>query len=132
MQGKALQPDRNLVAIAFNQERITMTDTNETTKDTVSRKELEPAVKIVQTAIHSMEAKYRNIVSTDEPVSIMLGGETSTGYYCQVQVDARNVVDVLLEYKYPLWHTLGEDAPLQMWDELASICGLEKVLDIIM
>jgi len=107
-----------------------MTDTNKPPKETISNKELESAVKTVQAAIRAMEAEYRKIGSMDDQSPIMLEGETSTGYYCQMMVDPKDVAEVFLKYDYPVWRTLEEDVPQEMWDELARIYGLETVSSV--
>ena len=107
-----------------------MTDTNKTTKETVSAEELKAAVKTVQAVIQARRDEYRRIASTDEQDPIILEGTTSTDYACQMMVDPKDVAKVYLEYDYPLWRTLEEDVPIEMWEELARIYGLATVSEV--
>ena len=88
---------------------------------------LEEAVKIVNAAIREKENAYIRISQMDEQAPIMLVGQTRTGHYCQMMVDPKEVAKIFLEYGYQVWNVLGEDAPMAMWDDLASHFGLETV-----
>ena len=89
--------------------------------------ELSKAVKIVQEAIRAQENYYKKIVETDGQSLVMLEGETSTGYYCQMMVDPKDVAKVFLDYQYPIWSVLDEEPPMGMWERLAEIYGLSSV-----
>ena len=106
-----------------------MTDTKQTNK-TNSTDELLNAVKIVQAAIKAKEDRYRKIASTEEQDPILLEGATAKGYYCQMMVDPKDVAQLFLEYDYPVWSVLEEDAPTAMWDDLARFYGLESVSSV--
>ena len=47
-----------------------------------------------------------------------------------MMVDPKDVARVYLEYNYPLWKTLKEEAPIEMWEELARIYGLATVSEV--
>lgn len=89
--------------------------------------ELTKAVRIVQKAIRDLEADYKKIANTEEQDPVMLEGETSTGYMCQMMVDPKDVAKVFLDYQYPAWHILEEEPPMGMWERLAEIYGLDAV-----
>ena len=77
---------------------------------------LEDAVAVVQKEIRDLRAKYESVAKTEEQDSIMVvEGETTTGYYCQLMADPKDVAKILLEYDYPVWRVLEEDAPCAMW-----------------
>ena len=45
-------------------------------------------------------------------------------------VDPKDVAKILLEYNYPVWRVLGEDAPDEMWEDLGRKFGLEHVCSV--
>lgn len=92
--------------------------------------ELAKAVKIVQKAIRDMEAEYEKIAKTEEQGPVMLEGSTRTGYACQMMVDPKDVAKVFLDYQYPVWYILGEEPPMDMWERLAEIYGLDTVSSV--
>lgn len=88
---------------------------------------LEEAVKIVNAAIREKENVYIKMSQREEQTPVMLTGLTRTGHSCQVMVNPKEVAKIFLEYGYQVWNVLGEDAPMAMWDDLASHFGLETV-----
>ena len=54
----------------------------------------------------------------------MVEGETIAGYFCQLKVNPQEIAKILLEYDYPVWRVLGEDAPSAMWEDLGRKFGL--------
>ena len=88
---------------------------------------LDDAVKIVKAAIREREEFYKRISQTDEQEPVLLEGRTKTDYRCQMMVDPKEVAKIFLEYEYPLWDILEEDAPTVMWDDLAEHFGLDAV-----
>ena len=62
--------------------------------------------------------------------SIMVEGETTAGYFCQLMVNPQEVAKILLEYDYPVWRVLGADAPDAMWEDLGRKFGLEHVCSV--
>lgn len=91
---------------------------------------LEDAVAVVQKEIRDLRAKYESVAKTEEQDPIMVEGETSAGYFCQLMVDPKDVAKILLEYDYPVWRVLGEDAPDAMWEDLGRKFGLEHVCSV--
>ncbi len=91
---------------------------------------LEDAVSVVQKEICDLRAKYESVAKTEEQDPIMVEGETSAGYYCQLMVDPKDVAKILLEYDYPVWRVLGENAPDEMWEDLGRKFGLEHVCSV--
>ncbi len=91
---------------------------------------LENAVAVVQKEIHNLRTKYGTIAKTKGQNPIMVEGETSTGYYCQLMVDPKDVAKILLEYDYPVWRVLGENAPDAMWEGLGRKFRLEHIYSV--
>ena len=91
---------------------------------------LEDAVAVVQKEIRDLRAKYESIAKTEEQDPILVEGETSVGYFCQLMVDPKDVAKILLEYDYPVWRVLDEDAPRAMWEDLGRELGLEHVCSV--
>lgn len=91
------------------------------------KKKLEGALKIVNAAISREYERFAKIANTEEGDPIMLEGETSTGHYCQLMADPKVVAKIMLDYEYPTWSVLGEDAPEDMWNELGHRFGLATV-----
>ena len=89
---------------------------------------LEDAVAVVQKEIRDLRAKYESVAKTEEQDPIMVEGETSTGYYCQLMADPKDVAKILLEYDYPVWCVLDEDAPRAMWEDLGARVGSRACL----
>lgn len=88
------------------------------------------AVDIVREEIRSCREKYQKYVDCEEEDKVFIEGETETNFPCHLMVDAAIVAKVYLEYDFPTWVTLGDDAPTGMWDELASICGIKEVCSV--
>ena len=80
--------------------------------------------------IRKWHTKYESVVKAEEQDPIMVEGETSTGYYCQLMADPKDVAKILLEYDYPVWRVLDEDAPDAMWEDLGRKFGLEHVCSV--
>ena len=70
------------------------------------------------------------ISKADEQDQILIEGETTAGYYCQLMVDPKDAAKIMLNYDYPLYATMGEDAPTAMWEELGQHYGLASVSSI--
>ena len=104
----------------------------ETTKKTDDKEEeknrLSDAVCIVKEAIDTGRKRLEAIKEDDDP--IMLVGETVTGYYAQLMVSPKTVAKIMLDYDYPLWTILDEEAPQAMWDQLAKVFGLDAVSEV--
>ena len=91
---------------------------------------LEDAVAVVQKEIRKWREKYESVSIAEEQDPIMVEGETTAGYFCQLMVDPKDVAKILLEYDYPVWRVLGEDAPDTMWEDLGRKFGLEHVCSV--
>ena len=63
---------------------------------------LEDAVAVVQKEIRDLRIKYEFVAKTEEQNQIMVEGETSAGYFCQLMVDPKDVAKILLKYDYPV------------------------------
>lgn len=100
---------------------------SEKEKQTVDLMEAATAFRIVKDAIDREEKRLRKIASTEEQGPILLEGETSTGHYCQMMVDPKDVARIFLNYDYHIYHLLLDDAPNEMWEELGRFYGLETV-----
>ena len=92
--------------------------------------ELSEAVRIVRAAIDSEENRLKQIASTQEGDPILLEGETSARYDVQMMVDPAQVAKIMLDYWYPVYKVLEEEAPQGMWNELARMVGLESVYSV--
>ena len=92
--------------------------------------ELKDAVAVVQKEIRDLRAKYESVAKTEEQDPILVEGETSAGYCCQLMVDPKDVAKILLEYDYPVWRVLEEEAPDEMWEDLGRKFGLEHVYSV--
>lgn len=106
---------------------------DEKTSDTPSPKiPLSEAAKIVKLAIHSMETQLIKTANQDDQGPVMLEGTTTHGFPVTMMIDPKIPAKVMLEYNYPTYSILEEDAPQEMWDELARIVGLGNVLEVDM
>lgn len=88
---------------------------------------LSAAVKLVNEAIATEYRRLESLANTEENDPILVEGETSAGYYCQMMVDPKDVARILLDYNYPVWRVLEEDAPDGMWEDLGRKFGLTTV-----
>ena len=91
---------------------------------------LDSAVNLVNEAIMAEYKRLEEISKTDEGDPILIEGETTAGYFCQLMVDPKEVAKIALEYNYPVWHILKEDYPDAMWEDLGRKFGLETVCSI--
>ena len=92
---------------------------------------LEDAVAIVQKEIRKWREKYESVANEngqDHP--IMVEGETTAGYFCQLMVNPQEVAKIFVDYDYALYRVLGEDAPDAMWEDLGRKFGLEHVCSV--
>ena len=88
---------------------------------------LEDAVAVVQKEIRDLRAKYESVAKTEEQDPILVEGETSAGYYCQLMVNPQEIAKIFVNYDYALYRVLGEDAPDAMWEDLGRKFGLEHI-----
>ncbi len=89
--------------------------------------ELAEAVRIVNAAIKAETERLERITKEEEQDPIIIEGETSTGYQVQLMFDPAKAAKIMLDYWYPAYKVLGEEAPREMWDSLARQAGLEDV-----
>lgn len=85
---------------------------------------------IIQQEISDYRTKLEALTLLKEdatPNPILIEGETQAGYFCQLMADPRDVAKILLHYNYPMYRVLQEDAPDEMWNELAQLVGLESI-----
>ena len=88
---------------------------------------LSQAVRIVRGAIAAEEERLKQLAN-DEAYPFLLEGETATGFTVRVIIDhPEKVLQILLDYQYPLYKVLEEDAPQEMWNELARMVGPKNV-----
>ena len=112
---------------------MTKEDEFKATAERREEKKLQEAVDKVQEAISNYRTKLEALTLLSEeatPNPIMIEGETETGYYCQLMVDPRDAARIMLDYDYPIYRTLGEDAPDAMWERLGAFYGLKSVCSV--
>lgn len=86
------------------------------------------AVDTVNQAISEYRASLEAIISAnDDDDPILIEGNTTAGYQCQLFVNAKEVAKIILEYDYPTSRILGQEAPQEMWDDLGRHFGLSEV-----
>ena len=93
----------------------------------MDKSNLTAAIEKVNAAIQKERERLEKIAQTDEASPISVEGTTSKGYYCNLMVDPKEVAKIMLEYDYPVWSVLGEDAPDDMWNSLAYKFGLGSI-----
>ena len=91
---------------------------------------LSAAVKLVNEAILAEHKRLEALAKTEENDPILVEGETSAGYYCQMMADSKDVARILFDYNYPVWRVIEEDAPEGMWEELGREFGLKTVCSV--
>ena len=93
---------------------------------------LEDAVAVIQKKRFASGAiKYESVANgngQDHP--IMIEGETTAGYFCQLIVSPQEVAKIFVDYGYALYRVLSEDAPDAMWEVLGRKFGLEHVCSV--
>lgn len=90
---------------------------------------LPEAVKLVATEIEKQRKKLEDKAKSENG-SIMVEGETYTGYSVRTMVEPDKVIPICLNYDFPTYKVLEEDFPQGMWDDLAQLLGLEHVYAI--
>lgn len=91
---------------------------------------LSDAVRQVNAKITDLRAKLERMVKDTEASPVSVDGGTSTGCCATAQIARNEVAEVMLRYDYPVWHVLEEDAPEEMWDEIARLVGFEHVSSV--
>lgn len=88
------------------------------------------AIKLANEAIAAEYRRLEEVSKAEEGEPIMVEGETTAGYYCQLMVDPKDVAKIMLDYNYPVWRVLEEDAPDGMWKDLDFKFGLAHVSSV--
>lgn len=90
-------------------------------------KAVSEAVHLVNAEIEAARKRLEGIAQAEEASLILVEGETSAGYYAQVMVNPSKIAKIMLKYGYHLWDTLEQEAPEDMWPDIAEMVGLESV-----
>lgn len=101
-----------------------------TTKKELTREDLTAAIKLVNDEIAAYEKELRGLFDDETPEPTLIEGETTTGHYCQLMVDPRIAARIMLDYDFPKYKILGDDAPEEMWREMAREFGLGSVSSV--
>ena len=101
---------------------------NENNSTELEKERLTEAVKLVNDAITKETKRLQDILDGDDEQSpVVVEGETFEDYYCQLMVNPKEVARIMLDYDYPTWRILGEDAPVEMWEALGRKFGVKIV-----
>lgn len=95
-----------------------------------NKSELAKAVAIVNKAIQNETIRLTEIANTEEGDPILVEGETSTGYQCQLMVDPQGCARIALQYDFPTYKILEEDFPEDMWKAFSQEYGLGAVSSV--
>lgn len=93
-------------------------------------KAVSEAVHLINVEIEAVRKRLADISCTENANSILVEGETSTGYDAHIMVDPSKIAKIMLRYDYHFWHTLDEEAPDNMWLDIAGMVGLESVFSV--
>lgn len=107
-----------------------MTEPTTGEQESTDKTKLSEAVRIVREAISNEENRLKQVADEKEGDPVMLEGETTAGYAVQMMVDPAQVAKIMLDYWYPVYKVLEEEAPQGMWDELARMVGLDSVFSV--
>jgi len=88
--------------------------------------DLAEAVRTVREAIRSEEKRLKAIADTDEQPPVLLEGTTSTGHEANIMVDPKEIARIMLDYDFPVYQVLDEEASPDMWNTMARMAGLES------
>ena len=101
---------------------------NENPSTELEKEKLAEAVKLVNDAIAKETKRLQDILDGDDEQSpVVVEGETFEDYYCQLMVNPKEVARIMLDYDYPTWRILGEDAPDKMWEDMGRKFGVKVV-----
>ena len=101
---------------------------NENPSAELEKERLAEAVKLVNDAIAKETKRLQDILDGDDEQSpVVVEGETFENYYCQLMVNLKEVARIMLDYDYPTWRILGEDAPDGMWSDMGKKFGIKAV-----
>lgn len=93
-------------------------------------KDEQKAVEVVNELISDYRTVLEGITLVKDEYEqdpILVEGETTKGFPCHLMVEPKEVANIILEYDYPVYKVLGEEAPQAMWDRLAARFGLYAV-----
>ena len=102
-------------------------------KSTDKAKETVPlheAVRIVNAAIKAEEDRLKRISKSEGDEPAMMEGMTTERFFVQLMIDPAKVAKIMLDYWYPVYRILGEEAPQEMWDTMARMVGLDEVCSV--
>ena len=88
------------------------------------------AVHVVKAAIAVEEKRLEAIAEASDNDPVMLEGETSEGYQVQMMIYPKKLAQIMLDYDYPTFKILEEDAPTAMWKDMARFVGLANVYSV--
>ena len=91
------------------------------------RETISKALRLVNAEIAAARKRLEDIACAEEVSPILVEGETFAGYYAKVMVSPSKIAKIMLRYDYHFWDTLEQDAPDDMWQDIAKIVGLESV-----
>ena len=73
---------------------------------------LEDTVAVVQKRDSQVAREIRVCCEWNEQDHpIIVEGETTAGYYCQLMMNPQEVAKIFVDYNYALYRILGKDAP---------------------
>lgn len=84
------------------------------------------AVNLVNAEIEAVKERLEDIAHTRDASPIMVVGRTSTDCDAEVMVDPSKVARLMLKHEYYLWDTLQQEAPYDMWLDIAAMAGLKR------
>lgn len=99
------------------------------TKET-REKSVSEAVHLVQVEIEAVRKRLEDIACTEKADSILVEGETSTGYDVHIMADPSKIAKIMLRYDYHFWYILDEEVSDDMWLDIAGMVGLEHVSSV--
>lgn len=99
------------------------------TKET-REKSVSEAVHLVQAEIEAVRKHLEDIACTEKADSILVEGETSTGYDAHIMADPSKIAKIMLRYDYHFWYILDEEVSDDMWLDIAGMVGLEHVSSV--
>lgn len=91
---------------------------------------LSEAVEIVRKQISYERDLLQRIANGKDQDPIMCEAITSEGYDAHVLVDPAKVAQIMLNHQHPIYMVLEDDSPQEMWEDLASMIGVENVCSV--
>lgn len=93
-------------------------------------KALSEAVSLVNAEIEAARRRLEDLSRTEDAHLILVEGVTSAGYDAQIMASSSEIAKIMLKYDYHLWNTLKQEAPDDMWLDIAGMIGLESVSSV--